>query len=71
MLEPRDQGRVVDPPGPLPRPNLDAVVDRAPLQLAIERREPLLGDLPGMGPLDIEVVPRPELLGRDLLRGPA
>ena len=60
-----------NPPGPLPRPDLDAVVDRAPLQLAIERREALLGDLPRIGPLDIEVMPWPELLGRDLLRGPA
>jgi hypothetical protein len=71
VLEPRDQGRVVDPPGPLPRPDFDAVVDRAPLQLAIERGEALLGDLPGIRPLDIEVMPWPELLGRDLLRGPA
>ena len=71
VFEPRDQGRVLDPPGPPPRPDLDPVVDRPPLELAIERREPLLSDLPGVGASDVEIVARSELLGRDLLRDPA
>jgi len=71
VLKPRHECGVVDPPGPLARPNLDAVLDRAPLHLAVERREPLLGDLPGIGPLDIDIVARPELLSRDFLRRPA
>ena len=42
-----------------------------PLELAIEGGEPLLGDLTGVRSPDLELVARPKLLRRNLLRPPA
>ena len=52
-------------------PQLQPAVLREPLELAVEGGEPLLGDLAGVRAPDLELVARPELLRRDLLRPPA
>ena len=71
MLEPRDEQGLVDAPAPCPRADLHEVVLAAALELPIQRRKPLLGDLALLRAPDIPLRPRPELLGRQLLRAPA
>ena len=47
------------------------MVGAAALELAVERREPLLGDLPLLRAPHVAFRTRPELLGRKLLGAPA
>ncbi|MGD0679005.1 MAG: hypothetical protein ABSC94_26670 [Polyangiaceae bacterium] len=71
MLKPGDERGLVDPSGAPSRGGLYATVDRPALDFAIERCESLLRDFPGVGALDVEIVAGTELLGRELLGGPA
>ena len=54
-----------------PRAGLHEVVGPAALELPVERRKPLLGDLALLRPPHIPFRPRSELLGRQLLGAPA
>ena len=71
MFESGAQGRWIYARARLRRPQLQPAVLGEPLEFAIEGGEPLLGDLPGVRSPDLELVARPKLLRRDLLRPPA
>jgi hypothetical protein len=53
------------------RRGVDAAVLRRVLDLAVERREALLGGLPLPRLSNLDGEPRPEALGRQLLGGPS
>src|ERR1019366_6622903 len=52
------------------RVDRDLAPFRAPLELAVERGEPVLGDLLGVRALDVDAKAGPKLLGGQLLRAP-
>jgi hypothetical protein len=71
VLEPGDERGLVDQPALAFGPHVDPVVLHAALDLPVERREPLLGDLLCVGAADVDLKARAQLLGRDFLRPPA
>jgi hypothetical protein len=62
---------VVGGPRAARRLRVDAPVLREPRELAVKRRQALLGDLALVGPLDLRLEPRTEPVGRELLSAPA
>ena len=71
MLEARNEQGLVDAPARCARAGLHEAVGPAALELPVERRKPLLGDLALLRPPHIPFRPRSELLGRQLLGAPA
>ena len=65
-----DERRRVDRSRPGPGVDRDLVVLEPPLELAVERGEPVQGDLPVLRALDVDREAGPELLGGQLLRAP-
>ena len=65
MLEARDEQGLVDAPPRCARAGLHEAVGRgAALELPVEGRKPLLGDLALLRPPHISLRPLPELVGR-------
>src|ERR1019366_1693801 len=72
LPETPDQQRRLRAPAPLcERLGIDAAFGRRLLDLAVERGEALLGHLSLARPSNLDLEPRPQALGRELLGGPA
>jgi hypothetical protein len=71
MRESGDERGVVEGSATLPRPELHALVGCPAFELAVKRRESLLGDLLLVGSPNVLLGPWPELLGGDLLGSPS
>jgi hypothetical protein len=71
LLEPADQELRLRAMAPLDeRLGIDAALGRCVLDLAVERGEALLGDFSLTRPSNLDLEPRPQALGRQLLGGP-
>ena len=70
VLETGNERGRVDEPRSGSRVDRDLAPLGPPLQLAVERGEPVLGDLLGVGALDVDGKAGPKLLGGQLLRAP-